>query len=376
MAASAVWAETPVVGVFLPLTGQNAVIGHVQENAMLLALEDVNRNVGPGGEPVLALDIRDAKDRPRDARGIVRHFITDKQYPLIIGGGVSGVVWSAAHLCQRDRTPFIVITGSEDRITSEGLTFVFRVAPPRSLYSTASIQFARTAILPEKVALVMEMSGFGDSMGDAVRASAQEEGWEVVFDGAFGFGSLDIAGIIEGIDDSGADTIFLTAFPPDAGKIMRELVRAFPRMAIINLVPSSAAAGAFLSCGKGCRGVFCSSLWWAGEGGAASSFRARFRERYGMEPDYHGAQAYAAVVAASAALRGVDPSNRHEVALSLKRTRIGTPMGLVSFDDWGPFLNQNRPPTYLLQWSGDRFEVVWPKGFRTAEPIGRWKGER
>ena len=54
------WAEPAVVGVFLPLTGQNAVIGHIQKNAMLLALDDVNRTSGPGGDRVLDLDIRDA----------------------------------------------------------------------------------------------------------------------------------------------------------------------------------------------------------------------------------------------------------------------------------------------------------------------------
>ena len=367
--AATALAEVPVVGVFLPLTGQNAVVGHIQKNAMLLALDDVNRRVGPGGDRVLELDIRDAKDRPRDARSIVRHFITDKNYPMVIGGGVSGTVWGAAELCQRNHTPLIVITGSEDRITSEGFGYVFRVAPPRSFYSAASVEFARAGIRPEKVALVTERSGFGDSMAAAIRVAAKEEGWEVAYDGRFGFGTTDLAGIIEGIETEGTDVIFLTAFPPDAAKIMMEIGDAFPRTALINLVPSSAAAGAFLSCGEECEEVFCSALWWGGRNKAASSFRDRYLERFGMEPDYHGAQAYTAVVAASLALRSVDPMNREEVAKSLKRTRTGSPMGPVSFDDWGPFRNQNRPPTYLLQWFGDRFEVVWPETSRTAEPI-------
>jgi len=363
------WAEPAVVGVFLPLTGQNAVIGHIQKNAMLLALDDVNRTAGPDGDPVLDLDIRDAKDRPGDARNIARHFIVDKQYPLIIGGGVSRVVWTVANLCQRDHTPFIVITGSEDRITREGFGYVFRIAPPRSRYSAAAVEFVRTVVLPEKIALVTERSRFGDTMVQAIQATAKEEGWDVVYESRFGFGITNLTEIIEGIDASGVDAIFLAAFPPDAGKIMKEFNGAFPRTALINLVPSSAAEGAFLSCGQECGGVFGSALWWWEGDETAADFRGRYLERFGVEPDYHGAQAYAAVLVASMALRGVDPADREAVTKSLKGTWTASPMGPVSFNDWDLFKNQNLPPTFLLQWFGDRFEVVWPEKRRTAEPV-------
>jgi branched-chain amino acid transport system substrate-binding protein len=362
-------AEGPVVGVFLPLSGQNAVTGHIQKNAMLLALDHVNHDAVPGEDRILELDIRDARDRPKDARNLVRHFITDKQYPLIIGGGVSAVVWEAARRCERERTPLIAITGSEDRITSEGFGYVFRIAPPRSLYWSAPVGFTRDVLRPEKIGLITEISGFGDSMAAGIRAAAEKEGWKVSFDGRYPIQSGNLNGIIESVRSSGADAVFLTSFPPESGMIMQQIRRALPEAAIVNLVPSSFAKGIFLSCGDECGGVYSSALWWEGGSNSASAFKERYLERFGMEPDYHGAQAYAAVIAASLALSGADPGNREEVFRSIKATRTRSPMGVVSFEEWGKFRNQNRPPTYLFQWFGDRFEVIWPEGLRTAEPI-------
>jgi hypothetical protein len=65
----------------------------------------------------------------------------------------------------------------------------------------------------------------------------------------------------------------------------------------------------------------------------------------------------------------VNETDKTAVLESLKGTRIGSPLGTVAFTDWEGFANQNRPVSYLFQWFGDRFEVVWPERYRTAERI-------
>jgi branched-chain amino acid transport system substrate-binding protein len=361
-------AENLAVGVLLPLSGPNAVIGHMQKNAMLLALEEINSQGDVDGRP-LELDIRDVGDRPTDAGYIVGHFIMDKQYPLIIGGGVSSVAAEAARLCQKNRTPLLVVTGSEDSITSQGLSYIFRVAPPRSQYGAAALEFAREMVKPGRVALVTERSSFGNAMSEAVRSAAKKEGWSVIRETRIEFGNMDLAEIRDGVGDSGADAVFLAVFPPDARTIMAEIRFMLPRSVLFSLAPSSLMAGTFNECGEECRGMFNSALWWVDGESSARLFRDQYREKYGLDPDYHGAQAYTAVLAAASALRRVDGTDREAVRVSLKATRIGSPLGTVSFQKWGGFENQNRPKSYLFQWFGDRFEVVWPENLRTADAV-------
>ena len=134
------------------------------------------------------------------------------------------------------------------------------------------------------------------------------------------------------------------------------------------MAPSSAAAGAFAACGEDCRGVFSSALWFSGASTSAASFYKRYLEKYGDQPDYHAAQAYAAVLTAASALREVDETDKKAVRDALRKTRISSPLGTVAFRNWDAFGNQNRPESYLFQWYGNRFEVVWPERYRTAQP--------
>lgn len=370
MTPDGVRAENLVIGVFLPLSGSNTVIGHMQKNAMLLALDEVNGKSMTAGGRVFELDIRNAGRRPEDTRNIVNYFIRDKQYPVIIGGGGSRAAVVAARWCQRGFTPLIVITGSEDSITKGGLDYVFRIAPPRSHYGDAAVQFTREIIRPDRVALIVERSDFGEAMANVIRKVAEEERWDLVYETGFDHVSDDLPGVIAHLGVTEIDAVFLSVFPPDATRIMEEIRAAGAReQAVISLAPSSAMAGAFLACGEDCRGVFSSALWFSGAGRSADSFKKRYMERYGIEPDYHAAQAHAAVLAAAAALHNVDETDKEAIRNSLKEMRIGSPLGTVTFKDWGGFENQNRPVSYLLQWLGDRFEVVWPDRFRTAEPI-------
>lgn len=364
-----VGAENLTVGVYLPLSGSSAVIGHMQRNSMLLALEEVNGKADLTGGRTLELDIRNASNRLKDTRNIVGHFIKDKQYPIIIGGGGSGTAVEAASMCQRSRTPFIVINGSEDSITERGLSYVFRIAPPRSRYGEAAIDFAREVIKPDKVALVTERSAYGETMTEVLRRVAKNEGWRLVNETRIDIGKPDLAQIRDGVEGKSADAVFLAVFPPEAPRIMEEIRSTSSKSALISLVPASVLSGAFLVCGTGCRGVFTSALWQNRGEGSARSFTDKYMEKYGSEPDYHGAQAYAAVLVASSALRNVDETDKKAVRDSLDRTRIGSPMGTVAFQDWGGFENQNRPKSFLFQWFDDHFEVVWPEMYRTAEPI-------
>ena len=182
-------ADGVVIGVILPMSGSHASLGHMQKNSMLLAVEEINSMGGIDGEP-LQLDIRDSRDQIRNARTVIDHFVTDKQYPVVLGGFSSKVAASLADKCEQRRIPLILMTGSEDAITLQGHKFVFRIAPPRSRYPAAALDFALTRLDIKRAALIMERSSYGDSMARTVRKAAREAKWEITGEWNFEIGSL------------------------------------------------------------------------------------------------------------------------------------------------------------------------------------------
>jgi len=361
-------AEGVVLGVLLPLSGMHAALGHMEKNSMLMAVDEINARGGISGGP-LALDIRDSGGQARNARAVVDHFVNDKNYPVVLGGLSSSVTVALADRCEQKRIPLIVVTGSEDAITLQNYRYVFRVSPPRSKYPEAVLDFARSRLARTDIVLLTDRSAYGDAMARKVKQSARQAGWTISGEGTFESGSRNLEALYSMAEAGRPGIIFLSAFPPDGSRIIRELKRIHPEPVIINLTPASTAAGSYARCGDPCRGVLNPALWLPAAAPSASRYREKYVTRYGSEPDYHGAQAYAAVMVAYQALRKAGVPQADPVREALEGISVDTPYGRVSFKQWDGFMNQNDPPGYVVQWSGGGFEVIWPQKLRTAAPM-------
>jgi branched-chain amino acid transport system substrate-binding protein len=99
---------------------------------------------------------------------------------------------------------------------------------------------------------------------------------------------------------------------------------------------------------------------------------------YGAEPDYHGAQGYAAWQVALDALLRIDaagkPINRDTIKAALEETKLMTAMGLIEHKEWSDelghhYYNQSLPLTYVTQWLNGVQEVVWPLAGKSADYV-------
>ena len=60
---------------------------------------------------------------------------------------------------------------------------------------------------------------------------------------------------------------------------------------------------------------------------------------------------------------------------ALAEANLMTVLGPVKFVSYGRKTQQNRPPTYLVQWLDDGLRTVWPKKVATESyvyPIPAW----
>ena len=108
--------------------------------------------------------------------------------------------------------------------------------------------------------------------------------------------------------------------------------------------------------------IFSPTLWTPSVSyPGAGDYYNRFVSRYHMPPDYHGAQAYAAMKVMEDALNRAASLTPADLRDALTKTDIMTPYGPVKFISYGKKTQQNRLPTFLGQWIEGRFEAVWPR---------------
>jgi branched-chain amino acid transport system substrate-binding protein len=101
----------------------------------------------------------------------------------------------------------------------------------------------------------------------------------------------------------------------------------------------------------------------------AQQFRDAFVKRHSMEPDYHAAEAYSALLVSADALKRSRSLASADLRAALGDTKLMTPFGQIEFKDYGNFRRQNDSETQVFQIQGGRFETIWPPELATADYV-------
>jgi branched-chain amino acid transport system substrate-binding protein len=358
-----------VIGVPLPLTGKLQEFGLMMRRSFDMAKEVINAAGGIDGRP-LRLVYSDDQGSVDRARAVIEELTEKARAVMLVGGYQSDATYALAQLANRRDIPFLVCTAATDRITEQGWRNVYRLNPPVSEYTSSLEDYLLKELHPKSMAVVYEDSMFGTDAAAKMMSFLQDNGIEI--------------GNLIGYSAERADPVFfrsllapLTREPPDAIHMIAyladgiALVKAIRELGIPSQ-PIGAAAGfthpKFLAhTGEAANGLLVATLWsdelpYPG----AEKYSDAYLAAYGAAPDYHGAEAYSALLVAAAALKRASTLEPGAIRKALDETSIMTPFGPVRFYSYENFERQNSVRTQVLRVEDGRFQVVWPADLATA----------
>lgn len=369
-AEQAVEAAGPVkVGIVLPLTGSHAKFGEIEKQSFDMALEKINAAGGINGRPLEFL-FEDTTGRPEVGRSAMEKLITKDQVVMIGGGYSSSVTFAAAPVAQQNQIPFLINTGSADKITEQGWDYVFRLNPPASEYPTAVKSFMTDVVKPQTVAILYENSQFGTSSSGKFQKICESLGLEVVLMEGYEHGGVDFKPLLINVKDKNPDVIYMVSYVMDAALLMKQARE-------LQLTPKAFIGGGagftlpefYENAGQAAEGVFSATLWYQTlPYPGAQDYFDEFVAKYNKPTEYHGAEAYAAAfVIADVLTRTANVDDPAAVREALAATDMDTVFGPVKFTAYDKKTNQNQVDTYLVQWIDGKLELVWPEA-RASKP--------
>lgn len=356
------------VGIFLPETGKLAQVGEMEKNAFQMAADRINGSGGIRGQK-LALVIENSAGPYERGASAMKRLISAHGVVAVTGGCASTTTYHAAAVAQELKTPFLISTASADKLTTQGWSYIFRLTPPASEYMTPLKSFFKQIGGVRTAAVVFETGPFGRFGRQRFENFRRSAGLKLVRQDRFEEGAHDFREILTKVQASQPDLVYMIASETAAPAFLLRSARA------IELTPRL-----FFGHGQGfihpnfpqyaggaAEGVFSSTLWipsvpYAG----AEEFAARYEERYGAVPDYHGAQAYAALSVMADALKRAESMTPSAVRDALARTQMKTVFGPVQFADYGDKTRQNHRPMLVVEWIKGRLETIWPGGSASA----------
>jgi branched-chain amino acid transport system substrate-binding protein len=353
--------DTVKVGIVLPLTGSQSELGEIEKKSFNLALEEINTSGGINGKK-LELVIKDDTGRSEVGRSMVENLITKDKVVMIGGGFSSSVTYAVAGVCQQNKMPFLVNTGSADKITASGWDFIYRLNPPVSHYADAVTTLLAGKVKPKTVAILHENSQFGTKGSKSFEKICRNTGYKVVLKEGYEHGGMDYKPVLIRIKQLNPDIVYMVSNIMDASLIMKQAkeLKLTPKMFI-------GGAGGFTlpeflqNAGIASEKVISTTLWhqvlpFPG----AMDYYKKFETKYNKPTMYYGAEAYSACYVIADVLKRTKSFKNTDIKQALSETDMMTAFGPVKFINWGNMKNQNKATAYVVQWIDGKLEVVWP----------------
>ncbi len=376
-APQAIAADTIKVGIVLPLTGKLAKFGEIENKSFLMAVKEINAAGGVRGKKI-ELIIEDTTGKPDVGRSAIEKLITQDKVVMIGGGYSSSVTWATIAVAQQNKIPFLVNTGSADKITEQGWEYIFRLNPPVSEYPGAFAAFLKTVATDIKtVAILHENSLFGQSGSKKFVKQCAKLGLDVLMKEGYEAGAIDFKPLLVKVKSKRPDAIYMISYIMDAALLMRQSKE-------LNLNPKifvGGAAGFTLpeftkNAGNASDYVYSATLWTPSVPyPGAQAYYDRFVAKYNTPTEYHGAEAYSAMYVIADALKRASSLKPADVREALAKTNLITAFGPVKFISYDKKTNQNKLPTFLVQWQNGKLETVWPAKVATKKyiyPAPKW----
>jgi len=363
----AIAGETLRIGLSLDQSGPYRELALMHRRAYELWRDELNQHGGILGRPV-ELTFADDEGSADRAADIYDDLVNRKHVDLVLAPYSSELTAKVAPIVDRAGYPLLAAGASSDKIWQQGYTHVFGMMATASRYSQGMLRLAVKGGL-STVAIISAPDQFSQQAGEGTAKWARYVKLKVVHEESLTTKGADMIEAMRSARAKHADLVVVAGHLDDA-------IAARKALADIGWQPRAfyATIGPALpiwsrDVGELAEGTFSTSLWEplnSDDFPGASDFAQRFRARYGVEPSYQAATAYAAgqiLVQAITAAGGIDRGKIREALSKLDTYSI---QGRFAVDHTGM---QVKRIEMIIQWQKGRKEIVWPPELRTAGVI-------
>ena len=343
-------------------------------NAYRLFVDHQNAKGGLLGRK-LNLILLDDKSDKQTAIKLYERLITQEKVDFTLGPYSSGITDAVANVLERYKYPTMAPGASSGIIWKKGRKYLFNIIAIAQDYQKGAIHIARD-IGVKRIAIVGEDSLFPRQSAEGAVEWAKKLGLKVVLNENYPRKQTDFTALLQKIKARRAEALISNSYFADASAQIRQL-----RELNINLKIFAGTVGPGLpkfakQLGSTAEYVLGFSQWEPKPAilkrPGMKEYIAAYEKRYGVKPNYHAGQSYAALQIFGDAITKAGSVDRPKVWNTLRTMKTTTVIGPWKVD--ASNLNEHEGLTFQIL-NGER-KIVWPKKISEVPyklPMPTWK---
>jgi branched-chain amino acid transport system substrate-binding protein len=381
--------DTLKIGVILPLTGPNAMIGQEEKRGIDMAIEKINA-AGGALKKKVELIIEDNRGDPTVIVSAAEKLIT-RDKVVALTGGYSSVESLALLAAMKKYEPVTVWQGGGavkiDQMYGKERWF-FMLHPRSPDYQRNIADFLNSIQpKPKRIALAYEDTSYGVDHSKVAKGYLTELGFELVTFEPFKSGTLDFSPLLTKIKGAKPEIFYWVGYAGDSILITKQAKElGFTPKMLLDTV--GVGFPEYRDSLKKDSEYVCGIEVWAPSTKFAASTQypqffpktedwvAEYQKRYNREPNYWSIISYVSLFTLTNAINKAGTTDKEKLITALEATDTMTPMGHMKFfkNQFGA-IHQSFHEMVVFQWQKGEKVTLWPKkaaGGTLSYPLPSW----
>jgi branched-chain amino acid transport system substrate-binding protein len=320
-----------LVGVLLPVTGNNATDGKDMQNAIEMAVKKVNDSGGVLGKK-LKIEVADDGCDPQMATTAANKLVS-QNVVAVVGGYCSGATLPSSGVFKNANIPMIVPAANSAKLPAQGYDTLFLIngLTPDQAQTAADYMAANQA---KKVALIQDNSAYAKDLADFAKAAVEKSGGTVIAYEAINPEEKDFSALVTKLKGLQPDATYFTGYYAAGGLLVKQFKqKAVPGLFLVG--DGSFSEDVIKIAGAdNAEGLLITATPTAEFIEGAEAFTTEYKQTYNnLAPGPFSALSYNAVNLLADALKRANSTERDAIKKALKETKDFQALGqTISFN--------------------------------------------
>jgi branched-chain amino acid transport system substrate-binding protein len=209
-----------VIGVISPTTGSSAKMGQDMNNAVQMAVDEINEKGGINNKKIRLVFADDACD-PQTSTTAANKLVSEN-VSAVVGGYCSSAVLPASGVFNSAGIPMVVTAANSEKIPENNYKNIFLLNSTASAQAQTAADYMMNQLKGKKIAILNDNTAYSVDLAERTKAEIEKAGGRVVLYESVDPNASDFNSVLTKVKSKSPDATYWTGYYAAGGLLIKQ----------------------------------------------------------------------------------------------------------------------------------------------------------